>query len=139
MLARTSGLIMAIFGFSLGGAAHAQIALMPATEVHERVEAGTILLVDVRTPREWAQTGIAQGASGIVLQDPEFLTKLETLTGGAKDTPVAFICRSGARSGKATQMAMQAGYTHVYNVPHGTMTPGGWISSGLPVQAYAGE
>jgi rhodanese-related sulfurtransferase len=127
---------MALFGFSFGGWASAQIALMPATDVHARVEAGTIMLVDVRTPNEWLQTGMAEGAAGIMLQAPEFMAKLDALTSGAKDTPIAFICRVGARSGTAAKIAMQAGYTEVYNVPHGTMTPGGWIANGLPMVSY---
>ncbi len=132
---------MAIFGISLGsGLARADTAvqLLPPAQAHARVEAGTITLVDVRTPREWAQTGIAENAATIMLQDPDFLTRLEALLGGDRSRPVAFICRSGNRSGKAARMAMAAGYTEVYNVPYGMATPGGWIDEGLPVVAYEG-
>ena len=35
---------------------------LSASEAHERAVAGALLLIDIRTPREWQATGIGEGA-----------------------------------------------------------------------------
>ncbi len=118
---------------STASIAASAIPLMAALDAYKRSEAGAVLLVDVRTPEEWAASGIAPTAHGLTLQDPNFASKLDTFTGGDKSKPIAFICRSGNRSGNAAERAREQGYTDVYNVPGGMMTEGGWIEQGLPV------
>jgi rhodanese-related sulfurtransferase len=46
-----------------------------------------------------------------------------------RDRPVAFLCHSGARSSRATGIAIRAGYDAV-NVRGGTI---GWRRAGLPL------
>ena len=66
------------------------------------VKSGKILLVDVRTPAEWKQTGVAQGAVTLDMQHPKgasgFAEDLLKLTKGDRQAPVALICRTGNRS-----------------------------------------
>ncbi|WP_300378628.1 rhodanese-like domain-containing protein [Henriciella sp.] len=94
------------------------------------------LLIDVRTPEEWEQTGIPADAHTITLQDADFLKQVERLTGGDKDQPVAFICRSGNRSAKARDRLVQEGYTNVTSVAGGVAGEEGWIAEDLPVREY---
>lgn len=82
------------------------------------------LLVDVRTPEEFA-TGHIAGAVNISLQSlPQRMDSLP------KDQPIVLYCRSGNRSNTAAQMLARAGYTQVYDL-------GGiidWRAQGLPLQ-----
>ncbi len=110
-------------------------------QAYEMASSGEVMLVDVRTPEEWAKTGVAEPAITITLQDPQFLQKLEEATGGDKSKKVAFICASGGRSMQVAQALKQHGWENVYNVTGGTSgspTQQGWIQLGLPVKPYQG-
>ncbi|MCG7335415.1 rhodanese-like domain-containing protein [Sporosarcina sp. ACRSM] len=75
------------------------------TEVQERLEKGeTLHLVDVREADEVAE-GIIPGAIHIPLG--EVPTRMEELD---KSKPYIFICRSGGRSGRATDFLTEEGY-----------------------------
>ena len=90
------------------------------TETQQGVGADVVLL-DVREDDEWA-AGHAPGAMHMALGrlDPTALDP---------HTPIIAICRSGARSGKATARLAAAGLS-VRNMAGG-MTA--WQQSGLPV------
>ena len=113
------------------------------------------VLVDVRTQPEWAFVGVPDlrtlgKKTGFVAWqvypqmqvDPDFVARVEQLTGGDKSAPVYFICRSGARSRSAAQALTAAGYSRCYNVAGGfegdVDTEGhrgrtsGWKASALP-------
>jgi len=83
------------------------------------------LLVDVRTPGEFEQVR-APGAVLIPLD--QIGRRLGEL--GARDRPIALICRSGNRSGQAQQLLQQAGFTRAVNVLGGMNA---WEQAGLPV------
>jgi rhodanese-related sulfurtransferase len=85
-----------------------------------------VLLVDVREPDEYAQ-GHAPGATLIPLGQLE--QRLAEL-GSRKDRPIALICRSGSRSGKAQVLLEKAGFTKAVNVEGGMNA---WTQAGLPV------
>ena len=93
-------------------------------EAARRLDLGEIVLVDVREPGEW-RTGRARGAQHVPLAT--IPPKLKTLAAHGK--PVAFICRSGARSAAACAAARDHGIAAL-NV-HGGM--GAWQRAGLPV------
>ena len=73
--------------------------------------------------------------------NPDFVT---ALAGGVadKNTPLLFLCRSGARSAAAAKAMTAAGYSTCLNVSDGFEGPldgeakrgssGGWKASGLP-------
>jgi rhodanese-related sulfurtransferase len=90
------------------------------------------MLIDVRTQPEWNFVGIPDLRSlgkktGFVCWqiypqmqvDPEFVARVEQLTGGDKSAPLYFICRSGARSRSAAQALTGAGYSKCFNVAGG--------------------
>ncbi|AKU13847.1 hypothetical protein AzCIB_3954 [Azoarcus sp. CIB] len=124
---------------------HAQQGAVPEitpAEAQAQAKAGKITLIDVRTPEEWRETGVAPGATPINLYHPGgaegFVKEVVARVGGKRDTPIAFICRSGNRSGQAQRLLAAQGFTNVYSVREGmsgsTAGPG-WIRSGLPVEA----
>jgi rhodanese-related sulfurtransferase len=115
-------------------------------------------LVDVRTAAEWNYVGLPDLSSiGVPLLRVEWQTFptgainpafVETLdealrrAGSDRDSPVFFLCRSGARSAAAAAAMTDAGYTRCYNVAGGFEgardasghrgTLEGWKASDLP-------
>lgn len=115
-------------------------------------------LVDVRTKAEWTFVGLpdlgALGRQVLCLEwqafpemavDPNFVAKTAdqlARAGADKDTPVLFLCRSGARSAAAARAMTAAGFTRAYNVSDGFEgemddqrhrgNRNGWKASGLP-------
>lgn len=113
-----------------------QSELIAADYAQQRAAGGDLLIVDVRTPGEWSKTGIPEGAHAIAMQDPALAEKLDALTGGNRDRPVALICATGVRSGRVASAMARAGYTNVYSIGegmHGSASGPGWLRRGLPV------
>ena len=82
-----------------------------------------LLVVDVRTPQEYAQ-GHLKGAINIPLSD------LPLRIGGlVRNRPILVYCQTGYRSAQASAILVKAGFTQVYNMDGG-MTA--WINSGYP-------
>jgi rhodanese-related sulfurtransferase len=98
-------------------------ALEPA-EAAAGAEDGTLLLVDVREDVEF-RAGHAPTARNVPLG--ALADGLDELA--AAGTPVAFVCRSGARSAQATRQARAAG-VEARNVRGGMIA---WKRAGLPV------
>jgi rhodanese-related sulfurtransferase len=96
------------------------------------------ILIDIRTPEEWKETGVAEGAHKLDMNDPMFTAKLSKLMDGDRTKPVALICRTANRT-RTVQAALmqQGGYTRVINVEGGMIgnsADKGWIAHGLPVK-----
>ena len=119
--------------------------LLPA-EAHKLMQAGA-KLVDVRTKPETIYVGKVPGSLAVEWQtypgnreNPEFLAELAAVV--PKDTPVMFLCRSGARSHAAADAATRAGWKEAYNILEGFEgdkdadqhrgNVGGWRKAGLP-------
>lgn len=85
---------------------------------------GTLVLVDVREPHEFA-AGHAPGARHVPLS--RLPGELDALARAG--TPVAFVCASGMRSARATRMARGAG-VDARNVKGGMLA---WQRQDLPV------
>ena len=114
------------------------VQLISPNDAHAKRQAGEVKLVDVREPAEWADGGVAEGADLIAMRDPAIRAKLDALTGGDKNAPIALICRTGIRSGIVAEALAKAGYTNVYSVNGGMIgssTGPGWRRIGLPVEA----
>ncbi|MNZ64025.1 Thiosulfate sulfurtransferase PspE precursor [compost metagenome] len=80
-----------------------------APETLAAIRSGEHLLIDVRTPSEYA-AGHLSGARQIAHD------QIGTLIGGVapdKDTPIVLYCRSGRRSDIARQTLVELGYTRV--------------------------
>lgn len=112
-------------------------------------------LVDVRTTAEWNFVGLPDLSSlgREVLQvewqsfptmrpNPNFVADTVRNGASAKDAPILFLCRSGARSRSAAIAMTAAGYGRAYNIAGGFEgdldgerhrgKQNGWKASGLP-------
>jgi len=117
-------------------------ATLAAPAAFDQAKAGSITLIDIRTPGEWRQTGVAAGAVAINMQDPQgaegFADKVLAQVKGDRGAPIALICRTGNRSAYMQQTLQGLGFTRVYNVNEGmggSAAGPGWIKRGLPVAA----
>ena len=92
-----------------------------------------VTVIDVRTPGEWAQTGVVEGSIPIMFFDEKRKAHPKKWLNEASsyiqpENKVALICRSGNRSkviGK--YLVKQHGYQHVYNVKGGIIS---WVKHG---------
>ena len=129
----------------LAASAASAADLIDPTDAHAQAQAGETLIIDVRTPQEWEQTGVPPGAFGVNLYDPGgptgFLRKVMATVGDNLDQPVALICRTGRRSAHAAQLLESAGFTNVADVAGGVAGASrdapGWAARGLPLEPCA--
>lgn len=92
------------------------------------MEAGA-LLVDVRQDYEW-ETGRIEGAVHIPLEDlPSRVGEL------GRERPIVLQCRSGSRSGFATQALREAGY-EAFNLEGGLLA---WVDEEREIVPAGGE
>jgi rhodanese-related sulfurtransferase len=113
---------------------------MTAPEALAASTAGKVTLVDIRTPPEWRETGVAQGAGRVdFYRGPGVLVPaILHMVGGDKTAPIALICRTGNRTTQAQKYLRSVGFTQVHNVKEGmagSAAGPGWLARGLPVQA----
>lgn len=136
------------FGFVLMGAAGGWIAssqrppsgaTLSVTDAYRAAQNNEVFLIDIRRPEEWAETGIGAGAAPIDMRRPDFIARLDHLTGGDRAAPIALICARGVRSRHLSARLREAGYPQVIDVPEGVLgsfSGPGWLKSGLPVRRY---
>lgn len=85
---------------------------LTAQEFKAGIDGGNILLLDVRTPAEFAGGSIAS-AINIDYNAANFSQQIDALS---KDKPVYLFCQSGGRSGKALKLFTEKGFPEVYNL-----------------------
>jgi len=86
-----------------------------------------VSLIDVRMPDEYiGELGHIERALLTTL-GPELENFLKTAN---KKEPIIFVCRSGARSGKATASAIALGFENVFNMEGGMLA---WNSLAFPI------
>jgi rhodanese-related sulfurtransferase len=126
---------------AFGAAAHAEPDLA-APDAAAAVAAGKVTLIDIRTPPEWKETGVAKGAQLINMLHPQgapgFTNALLEKVNGNKNAPIALICRTGNRTTQVQRYLQSQGFTQVYNVKEGMAGSGagpGWLKRGLPVDS----
>ncbi len=115
---------------------------LTVTDAHEQALSGDVLLVDIRTPKEWQATGIGQGAYPLDMRREDFSQALTQLVAGDLNRPVALICARGVRSARLSNRLTKAGFARIIDVPEGMLGSAagpGWVRAGLPVNDYEGN
>lgn len=88
------------------------------TEWSSSITEDNTVILDVRTPNEWAE-GIIENALTINIQDPQsFIEEIEKLD---KNKNYYVYCRSGARSGQACQVMNSIGINETNNLSGGIL------------------
>lgn len=126
---KTAALLIMIFSV-IGCAQNKKTAVKESTDTVELISVtelqevdNTIQLIDVRTPKEYAD-GYIKNAKNIDFYDDNFIEQMSALD---KDKPVYIYCKSGGRSGKASSKLKEAGFTKIYDLEGGITK---WNSEG---------
>jgi len=109
---------------------------LTAREAYDAARAGTLLLIDIRTPEEWRDTGVAQGALALDVETPAFEVRLAGLRLDHPAKRIALIDRSGALSASTRDKLAGRGFRDILAVRGGMLGPGGWLAEKLPVELY---
>ena len=115
--------------------------IISAPDARAAALAGSVIIIDVRSPREWRQTGVPSGARTVTIHNRNgikaSIAQMAKAVGGDKSKPIALICAAGARSARALKILTAAGFTKIQNVSEGMLgrpdAGPGWLKRGLPV------
>lgn len=110
--------------------------VISAQEAAQAVAAGEIVLIDIRTPDEWRESGVALGAWPIDMVSKDFGSRLQALLKAEADRPIAIICATGGRTEFLQKIIAQNGLGVVIDVGegmYGSRHGQGWLKEKLPV------
>ncbi len=114
----------------------AETQIMSAPDAFAAVSQGNMVLIDIRSPEEWAETGVAQGAVTLTMHNKEFPKQISTLLNTQKDKTIGLICATGGRTNYVVSFLAKSGFPDVVDVSEGMMgnkRGAGWIARGLPL------
>lgn len=117
-------LMLALAGCS--NSANSSVTDLSVADFANTIATEDVVILDVRTPGEFA-TGHIANAINIDAESGSFASQIESLD---KTKTYAVYCRSGNRSGNATKIMAEAGFTSLYNMLGGTID---WTNSGFPL------
>lgn len=112
---------------------------MDAETAYSEIGSGKMVLVDVRTPAEWKDTGVAPGAITLSMAGKDFTKKLKEVVEANPGKKIGLICASGGRSTAVQNQMEKLGISGAVDITEGMKGNGsapGWIARGLPVKPY---
>ncbi len=118
-----------------------EISVDKALEYYNNNE---LVIIDVRTVKEWKMTGVIPKSYLINMhsedftENPNFLNEVKQLVNSVKNKNIAFICASGARSEIVTNYFVEKNYTNVFHIPEGIVGKenNGWLYLGYPIKGF---
>ena len=127
------GVVLVVAGVALILGRWRRVPTITSPVLKGRMTDGEDLLVlDVRVPKDF-DGGHIPGAHNIPLSDLK--SRLPELVDW-REKPIAVICRTNARSGKAARMLSGKGFAGVLLVDDGMV---GWEAGGYGIERQAGE
>lgn len=102
-------------------------------EVHDGLKSGRLLLIDIRTPEEWADTGVPQGAIRLDADASGFEVRLAGIRLDNPGKRIVLIDRSGGGAAVLQQKLAGRGWRDLAIVRGGMLGAGGWLAEKLPV------
>ena len=125
--------LMIIFSSTLAQAGES----MSPTDALKQVEAGEMILLDIRTPQEWKQTGIASVAIPLTMHSKEFLAGFKKVVENNPGKKIGIICATGGRTQWLQAELAKRGLAPVIDVSEGMMgnkKGPGWIARGMEIK-----
>ena len=110
---------------------------LSAPTAYERANSGNLVLIDIRRPSEWRDSGIASVAIPLSMHENGFLEGLEKIRAANPGKDVALICATGGRTAFLQKELAKRGLGPVIDVSEGMFGNGkaaGWLKRGLPVK-----
>lgn len=118
--------------------ANAEVTKMTSDVAREKALAGEIVVIDIRRPEEWAETGVPDVALLADMTQRDFLNKINAIRLQNPDVLLAFTCRTGNRSGYLTGELEKLGMSGLIDVVggmSGSRVDPGWAKRNLPIRA----
>ena len=128
-----------VIASAVAACSEAKAPPLPSVSVDEaqrRLAEGKSVLVDIRRPEEWAETGVAQGAIRLDMTAADFAPRLQALRQAHPGKEIDIICRTANRTGALQKSLVAEGWRNIVNVRggmQGNSSDTGWIKAGLPV------
>ena len=119
------------------GAVASAAETLSAPEAFAKAEAGELVLVDIRRPSEWSESGIASVATPLSMHEKGFIEGLESIRAANPGKEIALICATGGRSAFLQKELTKRGLGATVDVSEGMFGNGnapGWLKRGLPVR-----
>lgn len=110
--------------------------IMSAPEAANAVASDEMILVDIRSPGEWAETGVAKGAIALTMHNSEFPQKIAAILNGNHGKSIGLICATGGRTEYVVSVLSQNGFEDIIDVSEGMIGNDrgpGWIARGMPL------
>ncbi|MFI1770883.1 rhodanese-like domain-containing protein [Thalassobellus citreus] len=121
-------IVISTFGFSCKKTLNQeQVKVISPKELKAFLDADSVQLIDVRTPKEFSE-GFIVTAKNIDFYSSTFKDEINKLD---KSKPVLVYCRSGRRSANSVSVFLDAGFTKIYDLEGGILN---WKSEGYKIK-----
>lgn len=122
----------------VGASANAEVIKMTPEVAREKALVGELVVIDIRRPEEWAETGVPDVALLLDMTSKEFLHGINAIRLQNPNLPLAFICRTGNRTNYLTGELEKLGYSGIVDViggMSGSRADKGWAKRRLPIRS----
>ena len=124
--------------------ANFEMSIKDAYSLHNE---GGLIIIDVRTIKEWQMTGVIPNSILVNMHDAynierkDFLNEVNEILLLNKNKNIAFICASGVRSKTVLDFFLGQGHQNIYHIPEGIMgkKSDGWFFQGYPITNFSIE
>ena len=118
---------------------------MNVNEAYSLYKESNLIIIDVRTVREWQMTGVIPNSILANMHDEnnlerkDFLNEVNEILLLNKDKKIGFICASGARSKIVLDFFLEQGIKNIYHIPEGITgrSSEGWLFQGYPITNFS--
>ena len=117
------GALIGIATLALAACGSSGITTQKASDFAQTISNPAVVLIDVRTPSEYASGHIAN-AVNIDVESGTFEQQIASLD---KSKTYAVYCHSGRRSANAASIMSKAGFTKIFNLDGGVTE---WVNAG---------
>jgi rhodanese-related sulfurtransferase len=128
--------LLSLLFLGAAGTVSAEPLIMSAPEAANAVASNEMILIDIRSPGEWAETGVAQGAIALTMHNPDFPQQITAILNADHGKTIGLICATGGRTEYVVAFLSQNGFDDVVDVSEGMMGNDrgpGWIARGMPL------
>ena len=128
--------LVALIWMFCASALWAEVPILSAPEAQSRLNAGDLIVLDIRRPAEWKETGVAKGAWPVSMHRSDFGQQLQLILAEYQPDQIALICATGVRTARVTQQLEKYGLTGIHDLSEGMLgnpRGPGWIARGLDI------
>jgi rhodanese-related sulfurtransferase len=128
--------LLSLLFLGAAGTVSAEPLIMSAPEAANAVASNEMILIDIRSPGEWAETGVAQGAIALTMHNPDFPQQITAILNADHGKTIGLICATGGRTEYVVSFLSQNGFDDVVDVSEGMIGNDrgpGWIARGMPL------